>query len=221
MEGQKFNSELFKERLKALLKERDLTQEQLAEATGISRRTINKYCSGKSARPDSYRIKSLCQVLEVKPSFLLGQTDYQTFEERVQANQPEVWQALEKRGQLINFIDLMGFNTSDFDNVDELFKERENMLNNIESYIDFQCSKILTRKEGNEMMTMNYSELMQQIDTLKEGSFEFCQKMGMKRKRFDDLIQNRKEWTQAEMLKTLEVLGLPADSLQALFFTLA
>jgi hypothetical protein len=62
---------------------------------------------------------------------------------------------------------------------------------------------------------------MQQIDTLKEGSFEFCQKMGVKWKRFDDLISNKKEWTQAEMLKALEVLDLPADSLQALFFTLA
>lgn len=62
-----------KDRLSRLREEFRLTQEQVAELTGISQRQISRYESGGDITGDN--LLKLSQVFGVSTDFLLGKTD--------------------------------------------------------------------------------------------------------------------------------------------------
>lgn len=70
-----FDSEESAKRLKLLMKEQKLTQEQLAQKIGVSRKSINQYCTGKAV-PDEYNRKLLCELFKVNEDYLLGVGKY-------------------------------------------------------------------------------------------------------------------------------------------------
>ncbi|WP_426452023.1 helix-turn-helix domain-containing protein [Paenibacillus sp. S-38] len=61
-------------RLTSLRKQKKLTQEQVAEQTGIPRSTYSNYESGKR-EPDIETIKMLAQFNNVSVNYLLGETE--------------------------------------------------------------------------------------------------------------------------------------------------
>lgn len=61
-----------------LRKEKDLTQEDLAQALGVSRATINKYENGIVVNLPRTRIEQLANALRTTPGVLLGWEDSQT-----------------------------------------------------------------------------------------------------------------------------------------------
>ena len=61
-----------------LRKEKDLTQEDLAQALGVSRATINKYENGIVVNLPRTRIEQLANALHTTPGVLLGWEDSQT-----------------------------------------------------------------------------------------------------------------------------------------------
>lgn len=63
------NSETFKVRLKRTRKNKNLTQEQLAEAVGLGARTIGRYEQGSSF-PNERVLHELAEVLKVKADWL-------------------------------------------------------------------------------------------------------------------------------------------------------
>ena len=66
----------FGHRLAALRLERDLTQEQLAEASGFDRKTINRIENGRHS-PSLDRVFVLADALQVEPFELFRPTDDQ------------------------------------------------------------------------------------------------------------------------------------------------
>lgn len=224
------------QRIRELIRQKGMTEKAFAESINIPAPSLSAWITGRKA-PNPTSLKILAANLNTTVDYLQGNTDMQLpfdelmeMEKQFQERYPEIFLQQSKNELILKLIDLLGYDNAPIYqsfNMEswETAPGIRSLIPDIEEYVDCKCSKYLNqkekRKEGNEMMTMNYSELMQQIDTLNESTFEFCQRMGMKWKRFDDLIHNRKGWTQAEMLKALDVLGLPADSLQALFFTLA
>lgn len=65
----------FKDVLKEIRLERNLTQKQLAEMTGFSLSTINKWENGKKS-PNMFSIKILSEILNVSSDYLLGLQEY-------------------------------------------------------------------------------------------------------------------------------------------------
>ncbi|HBC90112.1 MAG TPA: Cro/Cl family transcriptional regulator [Lactococcus sp.] len=63
----------FSERLKGIREKKELTQEQLAKRSGISRRMIQKYESG-IARPRFDAAEKIASALEITVSELLGES---------------------------------------------------------------------------------------------------------------------------------------------------
>lgn len=63
----------FSERLKRIREQKELTQEQLAQRSGISRRMIQKYESGV-ARPRFDASEKIASALEISVSELLGES---------------------------------------------------------------------------------------------------------------------------------------------------
>lgn len=63
------NSTIFKVRLKRTRKNKNLTQEQLAEAVGLGVRTIRRYEQGSSF-PNRRVLRELAEVLKVKADWL-------------------------------------------------------------------------------------------------------------------------------------------------------
>ena len=66
--------DLFRERLKTLLKERALTQKKLADAIGITERMIRHYVAG-TLSPSVETIISIADFFDVSLDYLTGRSD--------------------------------------------------------------------------------------------------------------------------------------------------
>ena len=62
---------VFPERLSALMKERNVTQEELAHELGIKRQTVSLYKNGQST-PDAAQLKNIATFFNVSADWLLG-----------------------------------------------------------------------------------------------------------------------------------------------------
>ena len=62
---------VFSERLSALMKERNVTQEELAHELGIKRQTVSLYKNGQST-PDAAQLKKIATFFDVSADWLLG-----------------------------------------------------------------------------------------------------------------------------------------------------
>lgn len=65
---------VFSERLSALMKERNVTQEELAHELGIKRQTVSLYKNGQST-PDAAQLKNIAVFFNVSADWLLGLSD--------------------------------------------------------------------------------------------------------------------------------------------------
>lgn len=71
----------FIERLKLLMKEKNVTQQALANALKISRKTISLWCIGKGF-PDSYNLNALLSYFGVSKEWIIGESDFRNETER-------------------------------------------------------------------------------------------------------------------------------------------
>lgn len=62
------------ERLRSLREERDLTQQQLADAVGKSRAAIGKYETGERM-PDNVTLHLICDYFDVTFDYMTGRSD--------------------------------------------------------------------------------------------------------------------------------------------------
>ena len=67
-------------RMKRRRKALDLTQLQLAERIGLTESSISRYENGYIATMPTSTVNRICEVLQIKPSELLGLTEENTFE---------------------------------------------------------------------------------------------------------------------------------------------
>jgi len=66
---------LFGEKVKQLRKEKGLTQTELAEAVGVTLRTVQNY-EGKNLFPKNQDVvNKLCRVLDTTPDYLISDDD--------------------------------------------------------------------------------------------------------------------------------------------------
>ena len=65
------NYELTAKRLKEAMAEKHLSQQQLANASGVSKYCISYYVNGRHS-PDNIQAYKLSKVLEVSPEWLMG-----------------------------------------------------------------------------------------------------------------------------------------------------
>lgn len=65
----------FSERLTEVLKEKGISQSQLAKKINMSQSIVNNYCRGKHEPPFDTLIL-ICKVLGETSDYLLGLTDY-------------------------------------------------------------------------------------------------------------------------------------------------
>lgn len=75
---------LFSDRLKELIKERNLTHEIVGESVGISRQAVSKWVSGESI-PDILTAARLAKVLDVSIDYLVGVSNTQTVDKSIKA----------------------------------------------------------------------------------------------------------------------------------------
>lgn len=63
-------------KLAALLRERGMSQKELAEAACLTPAAVSRYVNGKR-EPNAQTVAALADVLEVKPSDIIGTSDEQ------------------------------------------------------------------------------------------------------------------------------------------------
>lgn len=67
-----FSKNVFAANLRAARAALDMTQEELANAAGVSQDAIVKYESGEGYTPGADKIVALCRVLKKSPNELMG-----------------------------------------------------------------------------------------------------------------------------------------------------
>ena len=67
-----FNKEVFAANLRAARAALDISQEELAKASGISKDSIVKYESGDGYTPGADKIVAICRVVRKSPNELMG-----------------------------------------------------------------------------------------------------------------------------------------------------
>lgn len=75
MQSKKLHKFRFRERLAVALKDRGVTQQQLAEATGVSQAAISNYLRGVRTMPGVEELVSLSSYFQVSLEWLLGLTE--------------------------------------------------------------------------------------------------------------------------------------------------
>ena len=68
---------VFSDRLILVMKEREITQAQLCNLTGIPKSAMTQYIHA-SFKPKQHRTDSICKALGVNPAWLMGLTDQRT-----------------------------------------------------------------------------------------------------------------------------------------------
>ena len=67
-----FNKEVFAANLRAARAKLDISQDEFARRTGISKDSVVKYESGKGYIPGADKIMSICRVAHISPNELMG-----------------------------------------------------------------------------------------------------------------------------------------------------
>lgn len=65
---------VFSARLKHIMKERGVTQQELADRISISRQLVSQYVNGKSL-PRSNTLRLICETLKIRETWILGYND--------------------------------------------------------------------------------------------------------------------------------------------------
>lgn len=76
-------AELVADRLSALLKQKGLSQKDLADKTGITPAAISRYANGERA-PRAIMLAKIAKALDVEPVDLTGTTDEQEVDKAIQ-----------------------------------------------------------------------------------------------------------------------------------------
>ena len=86
---------MFSVRLKAMRKDKKETQEDIARLLKIQRTTVGEYERG-NIRPPMDKMKILADHFEVSVDYLMGNTNFQTAEERNEESPNDVSKAMKK-----------------------------------------------------------------------------------------------------------------------------
>lgn len=109
------------DRIFEILKEKNISQKQFSEETGISQSTISEWKS-KGTNPSSEKIMIICKVLNVKPEWLLSGVE-NTTNKRNKLD----WYVIEKGTD-------MGFIIEQYNNMNE--KQRDRLMGYIDAIRD-------------------------------------------------------------------------------------
>lgn len=86
---------MFSVRLKAMRKDLKETQDDIAKLLGVRRTTVGEYERG-NIRPPMDKMKILADHFEVSVDYLMGNTNFQTAEERNEESPNDVSKAMKK-----------------------------------------------------------------------------------------------------------------------------
>ena len=70
---------IFPQRLSELMKERKMTQQNLADGLGVKRQTVSLYMSGQSM-PDAEQLRNIALFFDVSSDWLLGLSNFKKIE---------------------------------------------------------------------------------------------------------------------------------------------
>ena len=115
MSEKRKDNPFFRKRLKELIKERDITQDQFAleltkllgkeEEDSISRKTVSFWCNGK-AYPTEENLTAICDFFNVRKSWLYGESKYRTDREEMIAKWDEKPLLTVRETKSLQFVEL-------------------------------------------------------------------------------------------------------------------
>jgi transcriptional regulator with XRE-family HTH domain len=94
---------MFGKNLKIIMKQRDVTQSELSQMTGIGRPSISQYCSGKN-EPHADKLKLIADALECDVDFFKADTSQLILPEALTTEDMKVREAARRLGKSQQFI---------------------------------------------------------------------------------------------------------------------
>lgn len=135
MTKRNYDPQVISDRLRELMEKKGISQKDLAEKIGCSRKTINHYCLGKSV-PDQVNAKALAAFFRVNEDYILGESEYTTSWHKYTQEHPEYESRIRSELGLIEYLDSMGC----LPKLDE--DEFESFLNEINEFIKFKYNQL-------------------------------------------------------------------------------
>lgn len=109
-----YDSEFFKEKLKEILKDKNMTQKELAEKIGIQPAAFTKYFSGQN-RPLYKNMVDMARVLDVRVEALYSKKFYDELKEYMEARYDRASKLIEQtrlHSSLLIYLEDIGYKTA-------------------------------------------------------------------------------------------------------------
>lgn len=111
---EEYDSEFFKEKLKEILKDKNMTQKELAEKIGIQAAAFTKYFDGTN-RPSFRNISEMARVLDVRVEALYSKKFYNELEEYIEARHDQASKLIDQirlYSSLLIYLEDIGYKTA-------------------------------------------------------------------------------------------------------------
>jgi transcriptional regulator with XRE-family HTH domain len=92
---------VFSERLKALRREKRITQQQIADRFGVTKSTVSRWEKG-SFEPDTEKLKEIADYFGVTVDYLLGNDENQEIKDKKNADLVDLLEEIKKRPYVID-----------------------------------------------------------------------------------------------------------------------
>ncbi|WP_379883062.1 helix-turn-helix domain-containing protein [Laceyella putida] len=92
---------VFSERLKALRREKRITQQQIADRFGVTKSTVSRWEKG-SFEPDTEKLKEIADYFGVTVDYLLGNDENQENKDKKNADLVDLLEEIKKRPYVID-----------------------------------------------------------------------------------------------------------------------
>ncbi len=168
--------EYFSERLKKIMKEKNMTQAELAKKINVSRQSISLYING-DRNPDIAVLKSIAERLEVSADYLIGLSDVSSPDINMNASCEYTGLSEEAMKILVSYKEYYAIKDIDYliqadillelssviENAKDGLDELKEDIDNLEKEID-----VKEEKKSSVIDTDYEFDLQEEIDRLKE-----------------------------------------------------
>lgn len=213
--------ELFHKRLRQVMKEKGLTQKELAQLSELNLSTVKNY-TAENTVPNPDNLMKLAAALDVSPDWLTGASEFRSKEVQAILNTkiksstlnallPDIEKQQDRFNLYIQALDLMDYDIKplvDDCNSDDEYAPHpfKNLLYDVDNYVDMAGNKYL-QKGKKTMMNAKLQETINAALAKNAGIEDFQEK-----------LEGRKEFTATDIKALQDALDLTVDQVQHLFF---
>ena len=222
--------EVFKSRLREIMKDKGIHQKDLVDKSGISKFMIEQYCAPSTGKvPAGQNLQKIADALGVSPEWLLGRSAFRTHEEEEQTTKHisksvgfrRFTQLDERFNYYFKALESMGYDTAPLfrkvqDHHTDTFIEFIQCLHRIDDELD-QLGKQYCEKK--EPYTIDMELFTQKMKDAGVTLDQLCDQLGMTVEEFQIRAKGKKFFKAYDIAVITNTLHLDTQDMSQIFFS--